>query len=75
MYNIWKHCGAQVIYTLSVYFLMARQWSILLIILLIVRFFYGGFQGLADMYSRHISFFYIYFILLHSGLGSSYLTI
>lgn len=45
MYNIWKHCGAQVIYTLFVYFLMARQWSVLLIILLIVGFFMEDFKG------------------------------
>jgi hypothetical protein len=57
MYNIWKHCGAQDIYTHFVYFLLALQWSVWFsIILLIAWFHYGGFQGLAGMYSRYFFF-------------------
>lgn len=62
MYNISKHCGAHDIYTLLFILFWPRQWSVWFsIILLIAWFHYGGFQGLADMYSWHFPFS-IYFI-------------
>lgn len=76
MYNISKHCGAHDIYTLFVYSLFAPSMVCLV--------FYHIINCLVSLWrisrvSGHVfmtfSFFYLFHLLLHSGLGSSYLTI